>query len=151
MAILSWAVVAGLIILLAFISARMARTDSSERHDIGLAILDFGRAFPNEAIRSLHFTEDGAAVFVRLFDNKTGFMRKVKGHYACRVVEPGKVRVQALDHGRGLAVEFTDDPPYSGQFEFTSTRETAEVSLWLLGNYVHPLDTADHALPLRQA
>lgn len=151
MAILSWAVVAGLIILLAFISARMARTDSSERHDIGLAILDFGRAFPNEAIRSLHFTEDGAAVFVRLFDNKTGFMRKVKGHYACRIVEPGRVHVQALDHGRGLAVEFTDEPPYRGQFEFISSREAAEVSLWLLGNYVHPVDLVDETFPLRQA
>lgn len=151
MEFLGWGIIGFLVILLAFYSSHMTRDDSGAKYDIGLAILDFGRAFPNEAIRSLHFTTEGEAVFVRLFDDKTGFMRKVKNHYACRMVEPGKVRVQPLANGRGFAVDFTDEPPYSGRFEFTSTREAAEVSLWLLGNYVRPEDRLDHALPLRQA
>lgn len=151
MEILSWAMIGVLVILLAFYSSRMTRNDDGSKYDIGLAILDFGRAFPKEAIRSLHFTADGEAVFVRLFDNKAGFMRKVKNHYSCRLIVPGAVRVQALENGRGFSVEFIDEPRYSGRFEFASTREAAEVSLWLLENYVHPQDRPDHALPVQRA
>lgn len=152
MVILSWVMVGVLLILLAYYSARMTRDDEGSRYDMGLAILDFGHAFPNEAIRSLHFTEDGKAVFVRLFDGKAGFMRKVSSHYACRLVSPGSVRVSPLDNGRGFGVEFTDDPPYSGEFEFATTREAAEVSLWLLGNYIGPEDRPDFPpLPMQHA
>ncbi|MCX8997578.1 hypothetical protein NOF55_10710 [Rhizobiaceae bacterium BDR2-2] len=146
MDILSWSIIGVLLILLAFYSSRLAHNDDEGKNDIGLALLDFGRAFPNEAIRSLHFTNEGAAVFVRLFDNRAGFMRKVRGgHYACRLIAPGAVRVQPLENGRGFAVDFTDDPPYSGTFEFASAPEAAEVSLWLLENYVHPEDREEPA------
>lgn len=152
MDILSWAMIGVLVVILAFYSSHMTRGDDGSKYDIGLAILDFGRAFPNEAIRSLHFTLEGEAVFVRLFDDRTGFMRKIKGHYACRLVKPGQVRVQALANGRGFKVDFSDEPPYSANFEFASTREAAEVSLWLLENYVKPEDkAADLVLPAQQA
>ena len=148
MVYLSWAMVGGLVLLLAFYTSRLnSNRESGSQHDIGLAIIDFGRAFPGEAIRSLHFTADGKAVFVRLFDDKAGFMRRIGGHFGCRMIEPGAMRVDALAHGRGFAVEFTNDPPYRGEFEFASTREAAEVGIWLLGNYVHPDDKPEDVLP----
>lgn len=151
MDIWSWAFIGGLLILLTYYSSHMTSNEEGAKYDVGLAILDFGRAFPNEAIRSLHFTTDGNAVFVRLFDNRTGFMRKVKNHHACRMIEPGSVRVEPLDNGRGFTVAFTDQPPFSGRFEFASTREAAEVSLWLLENYIAPEDRAEPSLPVQRA
>lgn len=146
MVYLSWAFVCALVVLLAWYSSRMTGDRDGAQHDIGLAIVDFGRAFPNEAIRSLHFTADGRAVFVRLFDNKAGFMRRIGGHFACRLIIPGAVSVDALASGRGFQVSFSDEPRYSGSFEFASTREAAEVGLWLLGNYVSPGNRDDESL-----
>lgn len=145
MASITWIVILALVALFAYYSTRIAkRTNEDSLHDTGLALLEFGRAFPNEAIRSLHTTEDGNAVFVRLHDNKAGFMRNMRSHYACHLIEPGTVRVRDLRNGRGFAIEFLDAPFHNGEFTFASPLEAAEVSLWLLGNYV---STAERDAP----
>lgn len=137
MASITWIVIFALVGVFAFYSSRTAkRTNEDRLHDTGLALMEFGRAFPHEAIRSLHTTADGNAVFVRLHDNKAGFMRNMRSHYACHLIEPGTVRVRDLRNGRGFAIEFLDAPFHNGEFTFSSAEEAAEVSLWLLGNYV---------------
>lgn len=118
----------------------MVRQEEEGFQDAGLAIMEFGRAFPQEAIRNLHATADGKAVFVRLHDNKAGFMRSLRNHFACHLIEPGTVRVRALPSGKGIAVEFLDAPSHNGEFTFSNPAVAAEVSLWLLGNYVGHAD-----------
>ncbi|QLF70304.1 hypothetical protein FE840_012570 [Peteryoungia desertarenae] len=137
MGLITWTVLFALVGLLGYVATRMAH--SSERdsaHDAGMAIIEFGHAFPNEAIRNLHITADGMAVFVRLHDNKAGFMRHLRNHYACHLIEPGTVRVRDLPGGKGFDIEFLDAPFHNGKYTFASAAEAAEVSLWLLGNYL---------------
>ncbi|GEO84894.1 MULTISPECIES: hypothetical protein [Alphaproteobacteria] len=150
MASITWIVILVLLAVFAFYATRMAkRAKDEDLHDSGLAIVEFGRAFPQEAIRSLHTTADGRAVFVRLHDNKAGFMRNMRSHYACHMIEPGTVRVRDLPSGRGFAIEFLDAPFHNGEFTFATPMEAAEVSLWLLGNYVNSaeLDPPPGAVP----
>jgi len=142
----TWGIVFALILALAYFSSRMVRQEDEGFQDAGLAILEFGRAFPQEAIRSLHATSDGKAVFVRLHDNKAGFMRSMRNHFACHMIEPGTVRVQPLSTGKGFAVEFLDAPFHNGEFTFANSAIAAEVSLWLLGNYVGHADMAPETL-----
>jgi hypothetical protein len=143
-----WTIVFGLVGLAAYISSRMARrSEDDSLADTGLAIMEFGRAFPAEAIRSLHRTSNGNAVFVRLHDNKAGFMRNMGNHYACHLIEPGTVRVSPLRDRNGFAIEFLDAPFHNGEFFFASSSEAAEVSLWLLGNYIASGDREPAALP----
>ncbi len=137
MSIIVWCVIFAIVIAIAVVSTRMAsRNQEDGLHDTGLAIIEFNRAFPNEAIRQLQATADGQAVFVRLHDNKAGFMRNMQRHYSCHVIEPGRVRVLSSETGRGLSIQFLDAPHHNATFEFVSPREASEVSLWLLGNYV---------------
>ncbi|MGK6313552.1 hypothetical protein [Neorhizobium sp. DT-125] len=139
--VIVWSIILGLLVVLAYYVTRLAGKDQEgNRHDTGLAILEFGRAFPEEAIRSLHATADGEAIFVRLHDNKAGFMRGHRNHYACHLIEPGRVRVMPLPNARGFAVEFLDAPSQNGTFVFATEKEAAEVSLWLLDNYVNVAD-----------
>jgi hypothetical protein len=139
--IIVWCVLFAIVIFVAFVSTRMAAQNKEDGlHDTGLAIIEFNRAFPNEAIRQLQATANGQVVFVRLHDNKAGFMRNMQRHYACHLIQPGRVRVLSSQTGRGLNVEFLDAPHQSGAFEFASAKEVSEVSLWLLGNYVAELD-----------
>ena len=143
MSIIVWGAIFAIVIFIAFISTRMAAQNKEDGlHDTGLAIIEFNRAFPNEAIRQLQATANGQAVFVRLHDNKAGYMRNMQRHYSCHVIEPGRVRVLSSETGRGLSIEFLDAPHQSGTFEFASAREASEVSLWLLGNYVAEPDKA---------
>ncbi|NBB47373.1 hypothetical protein GVN24_03710 [Rhizobium sp. CRIBSB] len=137
----TWGIVLALVGALAYFASRMARQEEEDGfQDAGLAILEFGRAFPQEAIRSLHATADGKAVFVRLHDNKAGFMRSMRNHFACHLIEPGTVRVRDLPGGKGFAIEFLDAPFHNGEFTFSNPTTAAEVSLWLLGNYVGHAD-----------
>lgn len=141
MSLIVWGVLFAAVICFAYLTTRMAsQTKEDSLHDTGLAILEFGRAFPKEAIRQLQTTADGQGVFVRLHDNKAGLMRNLRSHFACHLIEPGTVRVTPTSTGRGLAIEFIDGPSHNGVFEFATAAETAEVSLWLLGNYVSEAD-----------
>ncbi len=133
-----WSIIFALLMGVAYYVTRLVSRDRVEgnRQDTGLAILEFGRAFPNEAIRSLHTTADGGAVFVRLHSHKAGFMRSLRNHYACRLIEPGRARVTPLPDAKGFTVEFLDAPTQNGTFIFPTEKEAAEVALWLLDNYV---------------
>jgi hypothetical protein len=135
-----WTAIVGLILGLVYYFSRIARKgDEQSRHDMGTAIVEFGRAFPEEAIRNLHVTVDGN-IFVRLHDNKTGFMRNRRAHYACHLIQPGRVRLIPLPSAKGFTAEFLDSPTQNGEFVFSSEKEAAEVSLWLLDNYVSVAD-----------
>lgn len=149
-AMITWGLIFALVGVAAWFTTRSARErgdDSEGLGDSGLAIMEFGRAFPNEAIRSLHRTADGKAVFVRLHDNKAGIMRNMGNHYACHLIEPGTVRVRPLASPNGFAVAFIDAPFHDGDFYFTNPAEAAEVSLWLLGNYVASGDMEPAGVP----
>lgn len=137
-----WSIVFVLLMGLAWYVTRLIgreRTDGN-RHDTGLAIVEFGRAFPHEAIRSLHVTADGEAIFVRLHDNKAGFMKSSRKHYACHLIEPGRVRVMPTSNPNGFSVEFLDASTQNCTYIFSTESEAAEVSLWLLDNYVSVSD-----------
>ena len=132
-----WAVLMTGIIGVAFAANRLGeKNDDVGFKDTGLAILEFGRAYPYEAIRALHATADGQMVFVRLHDNKSGFMRSMRGHYACHLIEPGSAQATAQPDALSLEITFFDAPQHSGIFRFSSVEDAAEVSLWLLGNFV---------------
>lgn len=134
---LLWAVLMGGILFVAFVANRLGEKEPARGfRDTGLAILEFGRAYPNEAIRQLHATTGGDVVFVRLHDNKAGFMRSQRGHYSCHLIEPGTAQVSPTPDACGLVIEFSDVPHHNGTFRFESPAEAAEVSLWLLGNFV---------------
>lgn len=129
--------IVGMILLLIYYISRVLRTSEKEDgHDMGLAIVEFGRAFPEEAIRNLHPTADGNAIFVRLHDSKAGIMRNRRNHFACHVIDPGRVRVTPLPNVKAFSAEFLDAPTQNGEFVFKTEKEAAEVSLWLLDNYV---------------
>jgi len=122
---------AGLIFRQSF--RREEKTDAAD--DTGLAILEFGRAFPGEAIRQVIATVDGRTVFLRLHDGKAGCMHAHGHHFACHLIEPGTVRVESHGPAR-LAVTFANNAFEGGVFTFRSESDAAEVSLWLLGSFV---------------
>lgn len=131
----------GGIIGISWYFSRLAeKEDDRDLSDVGLAIMEFGRAFPNEALRSLHATADGKAVFARLHDNRAGFMRNMRGHYACHIIEKGRLQAQMLSQGPGLHVVFADFPQHNGDYLFSTADEAAEVSLWMLSNYLSDND-----------
>ncbi|WP_420839979.1 hypothetical protein [Allorhizobium sonneratiae] len=130
------AIFAGLIGFAWYASRLAERNGEDSLGDVGLAIVEFGRAFPNEAIRSLHVTADGKAVFVRLHDNRAGFMRNMRNHYACQLLEPGHVHVTPLEKAHGFHVKFDDSPQHNGNYLFATAAEASDVSLWLLGNFL---------------
>lgn len=137
MGIVVWCILFAIVVFFAFFATRMATQNKEDGlHDTGLAIFEFGRAFPTEAIRQLQTTADGQAVFVRLHDDKAGFMRSLRNHFSVHLIEPGRAHARDSGTGRGLTVDFLDAPHHNGTFEFTRPTEAAEVSLWLLGNYV---------------
>ena len=113
------------------------RSEEPERagEDAGLAILEFGRAFPDEAIREVIPTVNGRAVFLRLHDGKAGCMHAHGLHYTCHLIEPGTVRVTSAGPTR-LTVQFANAAFEGGTFEFRDERQAAEVSLWLLGSFM---------------
>lgn len=108
--------------------------------DHGEAILDFARAYPGEAIRSVILTSDSDATFLRLADGKTGFMQTMGRHHVARLILPGDVSVQPLEDRPGLRIEFHESTLKGGDYIFASAEDAAEVSLWLCGDYVlaHP-------------
>jgi hypothetical protein len=103
--------------------------------DHGEVIMEFARAYPGEAIRSVTMTKDGNASFLRLADGKTGFLQAMGHHYVARMVMPETVTVQALEGKPGLRIEFHDSTLPAGDYLFASTEEAAEVSLWLCGSF----------------
>jgi hypothetical protein len=150
--VIVWSIIFLLLMGFAYYLTKLVSRERPDgnRHDTGLAIMEFGQAFPNEAIRSLNVTADGDAIFVRLHDTKAGFMKSHRNHYSCHLIEPGRVRVMPVANAKGFAVEFFDAPTQNGVYTFASEKEAAEVSLWLLDNYVSSGDR-DIEEPARRA
>ncbi|PZM11184.1 hypothetical protein [Rhizobium tubonense] len=147
MAIFIWSAIFAIVICFAFVATRIASQSKDEGlQDTGLAILEFGRAFPTEAIRQLQRTENGQAMFVRLHDNKAGFMKNLRNHFACHLIQPGRVRVRDAVNPKAITIDFLDAPHHNGTFEFSTPMDAAEVSLWLLGNYVATHDLEPPAI-----
>jgi hypothetical protein len=132
-----WPIVIICILLAGIFYMRMKERADKDRQkpDAGLAILDFGRAFPDEAIRAIHAAADEKAYFVRLHDGKAGFMAAHGTHFVCHLIQAGRVNVGNAPSGRGLTVHFADFAYLDGVFEFSSPDVAAEVSLWLLGSF----------------
>jgi hypothetical protein len=129
-------IIMGMLLAAIFYMRMKARADRDRREpDAGLAILDFGRAFPDEAIRAIHATADEKAYFVRLHDGKAGFMAAHGTHFVCHLIEPGKVNIGNAPSGRGVTVHFADFAYLDGTYEFRTAEVAAEVSLWLLGSF----------------
>lgn len=105
-----------------------------DTRDHGDAILEFSRAYPGEAIRSVIMTADGKASFMRLASGKTGFLQAMGHHFVARLIEPQAVSVEALEDLSGLRVGFHDTTLKGGDYLFASTEDAAEVSLWLCGS-----------------
>lgn len=142
-----WTVTAICLLLAGLIFHFRLRREEPEtaEDDTGLAILEFGRAFPNEAIRQVITTANGRTVFLRLHDGKAGCMHAHGHHFACHLIEPGTVRVSGAGTKR-LSIAFANEAFEGGVFEFRSEAEAAEVSLWLLGSFMpHGLGQEPHA------
>jgi hypothetical protein len=106
-----------------------------DNRDTGEVILEFARAYPGEAIRSVTMTKDGNASFLRLADGKTGFIQNMGRHNVARLILPGDVGVQPIENPPGLRIEFHESSLKGGDYVFDSAEDAAEVSLWLCGSF----------------
>ena len=133
-----WTITIACLLLAGLVFRQVFRRDEEQEmagEDAGLAILEFGRAFPDEAIREVITTADSRTVFLRLHDGKAGCMHAHGHHYSCHLIEPGTVRVTAAGP-RKLEVQFANAAFEGGVFEFRDEKQAAEVSLWLLGSFM---------------
>jgi hypothetical protein len=113
--------------------------------DHGEVILEFARAYPGEAIRSVTMTKDGNASFLRLADGKTGFIQTMGRHQVARLILPGDVSVQPVEDQPGLHIQFHESTLKGGDYVFDSAEDAAEVSLWLCGSFA--MATAEFEKP----
>ncbi|MCR6501829.1 hypothetical protein MUO32_22590 [Shinella sp. CPCC 101442] len=133
-----WTIIIACLFLAGLIFRHSFRRDDGQEQagdDSGLAIVEFGRAFPEEAIRAVVTTRDRRTVFLRLHDGKAGCMQAHGHHYACHLIEPGTVRVSSAGPKR-LSIQFANAAFEGGTYEFQDEKEAAEVSLWLLGSFM---------------
>jgi hypothetical protein len=134
MTLVFWIVVLTGFLSFFFWATNLLKTEADgERFDAGLAIIEFGRAYPDEAIRQVLMSTDGEMVFLRLWTGRTGLMRRIGNREFCHLVDPSDVRVSEAG-GRALTITFPALKQMSGTFTFRSEKEAAEVGLWLLGS-----------------
>lgn len=130
-----WIIVLSAFLGFFFWATNLLKTEAEgERFDAGLAILEFGKAYPDEAIRHVLISADGEMVFLRLWTGRTGLMRRIGNRELCHLVDPANVRVSTDEDGKSLTITFPTLKPMSGTVTFRSEREAAEVGLWLLGS-----------------
>jgi hypothetical protein len=135
MVVLLWSSIIVAFLAFFFWATNMVKQgNDSERFDAGLAIVEFGRVYPNEAIRNVIISADGEMVFLRLWTGRIGCMRRNGSRFLCNIIDPATVRVTPTPNGSGLVVDFPGLKALSGEFPLRSAREAAEVSLWLLGS-----------------
>lgn len=135
MVLVFWIVVLSVFLGFFFWATNLLKTEAEgERFDAGLAILEFGKAYPDEAIRQVLMSADGDMVFLRLWTGRTGLMRRVGNRELCYLVNPAEVRVSLQADGKSLEINFPNMKHMNGTFAFRSEREAAEVGLWLLGS-----------------
>lgn len=142
-------IIAAFLVFFFWATALIKQEEADERFDAGLAIVEFGRAYPNEAIRNVVISADGEMVFLRLWTGLTGVMRRNGPRFLCHVIDPAAMRVTPTENGRGLSLEFIGFKALSGTFEFRSTREAAEVSLWILGSFASQAVEHERHVPSR--
>ena len=136
MVLLLWLVIIIAVLIFFFWATGIVKQDqANERFDAGLAIVDFGRAYPNEAIRNVIITVDGEMVFLRLWTGLTGCMRHNGSRFLCHLIDPAAVRVSPSADSKSLTLDFDGFKALTGTFEFRSQREAGEVSLWILGSF----------------
>ncbi len=129
------AVVLGGIVFIVFMVHVTGRWVKRDEPDTGTALLEFGRVYPGEAIRSIVNTADGKAHFYRLHGGKTGFLQEMGRHSIARVIEAGSIHVAPLDNARALKIDFREAGFPGGVYNFDSEEDAAEVSLWLCGTF----------------
>jgi len=129
------AVIAAIGVLLLLARRRGEPKGSDEAADAGLAILEFGRAFPDEPVRDVIMTADGQSAFLRLADGRTGFLHAMGRHYVTHLIPPGGVEIEGRPGERSLVARFRDSSFKGGTFTFSKVEEAAEVSVWLLGSF----------------
>lgn len=139
---LVFVVVIGIGLVVAAVHYSGGSRQAAER-DTGGAILEFGRAFPTEAIRSVILTADGNAAFLRLADDRTGFLQSMGKHYVARIIDPGQITASPLPSGLGMKILFRESTLKGGDYRFRTAQEAAEVSLWLVGSYAAAAREAD--------
>ena len=134
MTLVFWIIVLSVFLGFFFWATNLLKTEADgEKFDAGLAILEFGKACPDEAIRQVLMSSDGEMVFLRLWTGRTGLMRRVGNREYCHLVDPADVRVSEAG-GKSLTITFPTLKQMSGTFAFRSEKEAAEVGLWLLGS-----------------
>ncbi|OLP55248.1 hypothetical protein BJF92_21980 [Rhizobium rhizosphaerae] len=133
----SWLIVIGAASAAGLFYLRMTQRAEEEQRmpDPGLAIIEFGRAFPEEAIRAIHATQNGQATFLRLHDERVGLMVSHGAHYACYRFEAGQIRLDHAPDTQTLAIVFPQFAKLDGLYHFTTPEAAADVSLWLLGSF----------------
>ena len=98
-------------------------------------MVEFGIAYPNEAIRGVLMDKSGATTFMRLAAGKTGLTQIVGNAWVVRIIEPDDVQVNVTDDGEGLVLKFDQDSMIGGEYQFSSPEDAAEVSLWICGSF----------------
>jgi hypothetical protein len=135
MTLIFWIVLLSVFLGFFFWATNLLKSEAEgEKFDAGLAILEFARAYPDEAIRHILMSEDGNMVFLRLWTGRTGLMRRMGSRELCYLVDPEQVRVSADPGSRSLSIDFPAHQPMSGTYKFRTEKEAAEVGLWLLGS-----------------
>jgi hypothetical protein len=135
MTLVFWIIVLSVFLGFFFWATNLLKIEAEgERFDAGLAILEFGKAYPDEAIRQVLMSANGEMVFLRLWTGRTGLMRRVGNRTLCHLVNPADVRVSSEAGGKSLTITFPAMKAMSGTFAFRSEKEAAEVGLWLLGS-----------------
>lgn len=130
-----WLLAIFLITIFSIYSMQLAARYREEDEDSGPVLIEFGKAFPGEAVRDVASTADRQTVFLRLFDGKVGFVQYRGRTMSCRLLHPGTANVLPGDDANAVRIEFKNATSDSGEFTFSSPRQAAEVSLWLLGSF----------------
>lgn len=133
--ILALVVVSGIALVVILVRLSDRGREGSEEADAGTALIEFGSAFPGEAIRAVIMTADKKASFFRLAEGRTGFLQTMGRHSIARLIEPEKVSVAAHDSAPALKIDFGETAFTGGTYRFASQEDASEVSLWLCGAF----------------
>lgn len=123
---------------IALVVAVVHYTGGSKQKDVrdpGAAIVEFGLAYPGEAIRAVMMTADGMTSFFRLASGNTGYMQAMGHHFIARLIVPGSVDVRPLEEEPGFRLHFQESAIADSDYLFANAADAAEVLLWIMGNY----------------
>lgn len=103
--------------------------------DPGEALVEFGDAYPNEAVRGALMDQSGHTTFMRLADGKTGLAQIVGNAWVVRLILPDEVQVNLTEEGDGILLEFNHFSKIGGEYKFMSPEDAAEVCMWICGSF----------------